>query len=148
MGSEMCIRDSLTATTARKASRACASWLAFRLRLSSRFAADLLGQGRCHEGIEIAEDAMAEKISGKAGAIEVTTKDGRVFKGSHLLMAVGRKTNTDKLNLEAAGIETTRTGIKVDDGLRTTNRKVYAIGDVAGGLQFTHVAGYLSLIHI
>jgi len=94
------------------------------------------------EGIEIAEDAMAEKISGKAGAIEVTTKDGRVFKGSHLLMAVGRKTNTDKLNLEAAGIETTRTGIKVDDGLRTTNRKVYAIGDVAGGLQFTHVAGY------
>ncbi len=94
------------------------------------------------EGITIEEDALAQEIRGEAGAIEVETKDGRVFKGSHLLMAVGRKPNIDKLNLEAAGIETTRTGIKVDAGMRTTNRKVYAIGDVAGGLQFTHVAGY------
>ena len=94
------------------------------------------------EGIEIAEDALAQEIRGKAGAIEVETKDGRVFKGTHLLMAVGRKSNIDKLNLEAAGIQTSKRGIKVDDGLRTTNRKVYAIGDVAGGLQFTHVAGY------
>ncbi|MDC0738328.1 FAD-dependent oxidoreductase [Cognatishimia sp. SS12] len=94
------------------------------------------------EGIQIEEDALAQEIRGTAGAIEVETKDGRVFKGSHLLMAVGRKANIDRLNLEAAGIETTRTGIKVDAGMRTSNRKVYAIGDVAGGLQFTHVAGY------
>lgn len=94
------------------------------------------------EGIEIAEDALAAQIRGEAGAIEIATQDGRIFKGSHLLMAVGRKANIDKLNLQAAGIETTRTGIKVDDSLKTTNRKVYAIGDVAGGLQFTHVAGY------
>ena len=94
------------------------------------------------EGIEIAEDALAAEIRGKAGAIEVEAKDGRVFKGSHLLMAVGRKSNTEKLDLEKAGIKTTKTGIRVDDGLRTSNRKVYAIGDVAGGLQFTHVAGY------
>lgn len=94
------------------------------------------------EGVEIAEGAMAEAISGTDGAIEVRCTDGRVFMGSHLLMAVGRKANTDLLNLEAAGIETTRGGIKVDDSLRTTNRRVYAIGDVAGGLQFTHVAGY------
>ncbi|MEL7256560.1 MAG: FAD-dependent oxidoreductase [Pseudomonadota bacterium] len=94
------------------------------------------------EGVEIAEDAMASEVRGKAGAIEIETKDGRVFKGSHLLMAVGRKANTDRLNLEAAGIETTRAGIKVDASLKTTNSKVYAIGDVAGGLQFTHVAGY------
>jgi pyruvate/2-oxoglutarate dehydrogenase complex dihydrolipoamide dehydrogenase (E3) component len=94
------------------------------------------------EGVEIAEDALAAEIRGKAGAIEIETKDGRIFKGSHLLMAVGRKSNIDKLNLEAAGIERTRNGIQIDAGLRTTNRKVYAIGDVAGGLQFTHVAGY------
>lgn len=94
------------------------------------------------EGVEIAETAMAAKISGTAGAISVEVKDGRVFRGTHLLMAVGRKANTDKLNCDVAGIETTRTGLKVDAGLRTTNRKVYAIGDVAGGLQFTHVAGY------
>jgi pyruvate/2-oxoglutarate dehydrogenase complex dihydrolipoamide dehydrogenase (E3) component len=58
------------------------------------------------------------------------------------LLAVGRKVNTERLNLEAAGIDYDRSGIKVDAGLRTRNRRVYAIGDVAGGLQFTHVAGY------
>ncbi len=94
------------------------------------------------EGLEIAEDAMASEIRGKAGAIEIEAKDGRIFKGTHLLMAVGRKSNIDKLNLEAAGIETTRRGIKVDASMKTTNRRAYAIGDVAGGLQFTHVAGY------
>jgi len=94
------------------------------------------------EGVEIAEDALAAEIRGKAGAIEVETKDGRVFKGSHLLMAVGRKPNMDRLNLDAAGIKTTKAGIKVDASLKTSNKRVYAIGDVAGGLQFTHVAGY------
>ena len=94
------------------------------------------------EGVEIAEDALAAEIRGQAGAIEVEVGDGRVFRGSHLLMAVGRKANTDKLGLEAGGVEPSRNGIKVDTGLRTTNKKVYAIGDVAGGLQFTHVAGY------
>lgn len=92
------------------------------------------------EGVEIAEGAQASEISGKPGAIEIKTKDGRSFKGSHLLLAVGRKPNIDRLAPEAAGIEATKRGIKVDGGLRTTNRRVYAIGDVAGGLQFTHVA--------
>ncbi|MEP2533566.1 FAD-dependent oxidoreductase [Shimia sp.] len=94
------------------------------------------------ESVEIAEDALAAHISQSGDTITVETKDGRSFSGSHLLMAVGRKSNVDTLNLEAAGIETTRTGIKVDDSMKTTNRKVYAIGDVAGGAQFTHVAGY------
>jgi pyruvate/2-oxoglutarate dehydrogenase complex dihydrolipoamide dehydrogenase (E3) component len=94
------------------------------------------------EGVEIAEGALAEKVSGKAGEITVAAKDGRSFTGTHLLVAVGRKANTDSLDLGMAGIETTKRGIKVDSKLRTTNRKVYAIGDVAGGLQFTHVAGY------
>ncbi|HEY9037447.1 MAG TPA: FAD-dependent oxidoreductase [Roseovarius sp.] len=94
------------------------------------------------EGIEIAEDALASQVRGTAGAIEVAARDGRVFKGSHLLMAVGRKSNVERLNLKAARVETTNRGIKVDDRLKTTNSRVYAIGDVAGGLQFTHVAGY------
>ena len=94
------------------------------------------------EGVVIEENALAAEVRGGPGAIEVEAKDGRIFKGSHLLMAVGRKANTDKLDLDKAGIKTTRTGIKVDATLRTTNKKVYAIGDVAGGLQFTHVAGY------
>ena len=94
------------------------------------------------DGITIEEDAMAAEIRGDIGAIEIEVQDGRVFKGSHLLIAVGRETNTGRLALEKAQIEPTRGGIMVNAGLRTTNRKVYAIGDVAGGLQFTHVAGY------
>ena len=94
------------------------------------------------EGVVIEQDAMAAKVTGEKGAIEVEAQDGRVFRGSHLLVAVGRKVNTDALNLEAAGIKTTKTGIQTDTSLRTTNRRVYAIGDAAGGMQFTHLAGY------
>ncbi|MEO1110172.1 MAG: FAD-dependent oxidoreductase [Pseudomonadota bacterium] len=94
------------------------------------------------EGVDIREQAMVAQIRGEDGKIEVVTENGDIISGTHLLMAAGRKANVDRLNLEAAGIDRTRTGIKVDDALRTTNRKVYAIGDVAGGLQFTHVAGY------
>ncbi|MDX1781771.1 MAG: FAD-dependent oxidoreductase [Thalassovita sp.] len=93
------------------------------------------------EGIEIIEGAAAEKVSGGAGQITVETPKG-AFIGTHLLVAVGRKPNIDRLDLDKAGIEATRAGIAVDDRLRTINRKVFAIGDVAGGMQFTHVAGY------
>ncbi|PJI93133.1 pyruvate/2-oxoglutarate dehydrogenase complex dihydrolipoamide dehydrogenase (E3) component [Yoonia maricola] len=94
------------------------------------------------EGINIVEEAQAEKISGKGEAITVHTPKGD-FTGSHLLMAVGRKVNTDKLDLDAGGIAHDRSGLKVGPDLRSvTNKKVYAAGDVAGGLQFTHVAGY------
>ncbi|PTX54535.1 pyruvate/2-oxoglutarate dehydrogenase complex dihydrolipoamide dehydrogenase (E3) component [Litoreibacter ponti] len=94
------------------------------------------------EGVVIEEGALAEEITGKAGDITVKAKDGRVFKGSHLLMAVGRAANVKDLDLEKAGVKYSNRGIEVDASLRTSNKKVYAIGDVAGQLQFTHVAGY------
>lgn len=94
------------------------------------------------EGVEIIEGAMVTGVNGKAGAIRVETSDGTTHKGSHLLVAVGRRANTENLNLDAAGVETTRGGIKVDGGLKTSNRRIYAIGDVTGGMQFTHMAGY------
>ena len=94
------------------------------------------------EGVEIVEEAQAERISGADGQITVHTPKGD-FTGSHLLMAVGRKVNIDKLDLDKGGVKHDRTGVKVDAGLRSvTNKRVYAVGDVAGGLQFTHVAGY------
>ncbi len=94
------------------------------------------------EGIDIIEGALAEKIEGSAGNITIHTKDGQTFQGSHLLMAVGRTPNVDKLDLEKAGIDYDRSGLKVDASLRTTNKRVYGVGDVASKLQFTHVAGY------
>lgn len=93
------------------------------------------------EGVEISEETIAAKIGGETGAIAVQAEDGRVFQGTHLLIAAGRKANIDRLNLNAAGVAQDG-AIKVDASLRTTNRRIYAIGDVAGGPQFTHVAGY------
>ena len=94
------------------------------------------------EGIEIVEDATVAAVSGTEGAISVETGDGRSFAGSHLLVAVGRRVNVEKLDLEKAGVDYDRRGVTVDKGLRSTNKRVYAVGDAAGGLQFTHVAGY------
>lgn len=93
------------------------------------------------EGIEIVEDALAEEIGEDEGQITVKTSQGS-FTGSHLLMAVGRKVNIAELDLDKGNVAHDR-AVKVNEGLRSTsNRRVYAIGDAAGGLQFTHVAGY------
>ena len=93
------------------------------------------------EGVEIAEGAMVSRLRGQAGDIEAVTSDGRVFRGSHLLIAAGRKANVEGLGLEAAAVEHDR-AIRVDSGMRTTNRRIHAIGDVTGGPQFTHVTNY------
>lgn len=93
------------------------------------------------EGIEIREGAEVTRVSRKEGAITVETGDEKTVTGTHLLMAVGRKANIESLDLDKAGIDHDR-AVKVDASLRTSNRKVYAIGDAAGGFQFTHVAGY------
>ncbi len=110
-------------------------------REDAQAAAVVLAQLRA-EGIEIIEGAQVERVSGRIGAIEVQVTGGTVFHGTHLLVAVGRRPNIDRLDLKAAGIRHTADGITVSDDLRSTNRRVYAIGDVAGRGQFTHLAGY------
>lgn len=94
------------------------------------------------EGVAIHEGTEAASVAEAPEGIAVTTPDGGRHVGSHLLVAVGRRAVIEDLGLDAAGVETTRSGVKVDAGLRTSNRRIYAIGDVAGGLQFTHVASY------
>ncbi len=98
------------------------------------------------EGIAILEGTKVVKVEkrGRSGVSVHVEGAGaaRKIDGTHLLVAAGRAANVDGLGLEAAGIHHDKRGIKVSDKLRTSNRRVYAIGDVAGGLQFTHVAGY------
>jgi pyruvate/2-oxoglutarate dehydrogenase complex dihydrolipoamide dehydrogenase (E3) component len=65
-----------------------------------------------------------------------------ILKGTHLLVAAGRKPNLKSLSLERAEVAYTADGIKVNEQLKTTNRRIYAIGDVVGGPQFTHLANY------
>ena len=95
------------------------------------------------EGIDIREGAFVDSVSGSDGKVAVKVKVGDAFEvieGTHLLVAAGRRPNIADLGLEAAGIKFEKKGITVDAGLRTSNKRVFAIGDVAGGLQFTHVA--------
>ena len=94
------------------------------------------------EGVEIVEDAQVERIGGHPGALEVQVRGGTIFAGTHLLVAVGRVPNLEKLDLDRAGVKADRAGVKVDEGLRSSNKRVYAIGDAAGQGQFTHLAGY------
>jgi len=94
------------------------------------------------DGVTVFENCDVSSIKENATTKSITLGDGQMIKGSHILIATGRRANVQGLNVSAAGIETTDVGIKVDDSLRTTNRAVYAIGDVIGQEQFTHVAGY------
>ena len=98
------------------------------------------------DGVAIREGAKVTKVArfGRSGVrVTVETDDGEeTLDGSHLLVAVGRKANVDGLGLDEAGIAHSPRGITVDARLRTTNRRVYAAGDITGGFQFTHWAGY------
>jgi pyruvate/2-oxoglutarate dehydrogenase complex dihydrolipoamide dehydrogenase (E3) component len=94
------------------------------------------------EGITFVEGQPVVRLAGQAGVVEVTLGNGAQVKGSHLLMAVGRKVALEGMNLEAAGVAYSPKGVTVDARLRSSNRRVYAVGDAAGGLQFTHVAGW------
>jgi pyruvate/2-oxoglutarate dehydrogenase complex dihydrolipoamide dehydrogenase (E3) component len=94
------------------------------------------------EGVVIREHVAIAEVKSNKTSITIILKDGEAIKGSHLLVAAGRIPNIENLNLEAAGIAYSKRGITVDQSLRTSNRNVYAAGDVAGGLQFTHVANY------
>ena len=93
-----------------------------------------------------ARETSAEQDRGQAGG----APDEESIEGSDLLIATGRQPTLEGLGLDAAGIRYERSGILVDQRLRTTNKKVYAIGDVvgsvagssAGSLQFTHAANY------
>ncbi len=93
------------------------------------------------EGVEIRANCAVTGVARDAAGIRLELEDGGAVTGSHLLVAAGRRPNVEDLGLEAAGIAFTARGITVDRGLRTTNRRVYAIGDVAGG-RFTHEAGH------
>ncbi len=91
------------------------------------------------EGVKI---ARVEKADNGVAVVLETDGGEEKIEGSSLLVATGRRANVDGLGLEAARVAYSPKGIEVDARLRTSNKKIFAIGDVAGGLQFTHVAGY------
>jgi pyruvate/2-oxoglutarate dehydrogenase complex dihydrolipoamide dehydrogenase (E3) component len=98
-----------------------------------------------NEGIEFIMEAEVHHVSQNAAGqftLATTTKKGeRRVHGSHLLVAIGRKPNTDGLGLELAGVKTDEQGyIEVNTRLQTNVKHIYALGDVHGGPQFTHLS--------
>jgi pyruvate/2-oxoglutarate dehydrogenase complex dihydrolipoamide dehydrogenase (E3) component len=101
------------------------------------------------DGVVLRTGVTVEQVERSEGGVAVSIREGeRAYRieGTHLLVAAGRRPVTEGLGLEAAGIAVDRAGIVVDRGLKTGNRRVYAIGDCAGGegagYRFTHVANY------
>jgi pyruvate/2-oxoglutarate dehydrogenase complex dihydrolipoamide dehydrogenase (E3) component len=97
------------------------------------------------EGVETFLNAKIKRVTGKSGeSVQVVIEQNGVEKtleGSHLLVATGRKPNTEGMGLELAGIEVTERGyIKVNERLQTTAPGVWAIGEAAGSPQFTHIS--------
>ena len=81
-------------------------------------------------------------ISGSAGQLSLGSSNGEKIAASHVLVAAGRKANVGSLDLDKAGVKTGKDGIEVDSRRRTSNKRIYAIGDCRAGPRFTHVSGY------
>jgi len=113
---------------------------------------DLVDMLRSHllkQGLELFENTKVIEVAQKNNRIEITIEKNdqrQTIIGSDLLVATGRHVNVDGLNLEAANILYTKKGIQVDSKLRTSNKRVYAIGDIAGSYQFTHLLNPLSCL--
>ena len=97
------------------------------------------------ESVDLRTNVAVARVEALDPGVKVVVRaDGgeESITGSHLLLAAGRRADAGDLGLDQAGICYDRGGILVDKRLKTANRRVYAIGDVAGGAQFTHLAGY------
>ena len=121
--------------------------LEFCPNILPRFDTDLakrLKQSLSKRGINIEVQAQVTRIDGNT--VTYIRKDREyTVQADKILMAVGRRPNTDGLNLEAAGIEYTRKGITVNDRFETSAPGVYAVGDVTGGIMLAHAATYQGL---
>ena len=108
--------------------------------------ADVVMETLSSEGVKFYLNHSIEAVSdlGNERKVVIKHKDGRTtsLKAEVLLVALGRVANVEGLGLETIGVEHDRRGIKVDNRMRTNHKHIYAVGDVNGGFQFTHAAGY------
>jgi pyruvate/2-oxoglutarate dehydrogenase complex dihydrolipoamide dehydrogenase (E3) component len=102
----------------------------------------LLRQRLAGDGIQILTSTAVQRVSSEGQAIHVECDGGRRLQADKLLVATGRKPGVDSLGLEAAGVDYDARGVKVDRRLRTSQKHIFACGDVCGPYQFTHMAEY------
>lgn len=114
-------------------------------------AAEIVQQALIRDGVDLQLGSSIRKIETEGGETIISfEKDGgdRQLRCDKLLLAVGRVANVRGIGLEAAGVEFSKHGVDVSDRLRTSNKRIYAVGDVASRFKFTHVADALARIAI
>jgi len=116
--------------------------------------ADELRQVLEKEGVKYLLDADVEGVTQSDGVTTITaTVDGETVDGETVevdadavLLATGRTANVEQLNLDAAGVAYSPRGVTVDEQCRTNQRHIYAVGDVTGRYQFTHMSGHMAKV--
>jgi pyruvate/2-oxoglutarate dehydrogenase complex dihydrolipoamide dehydrogenase (E3) component len=101
---------------------------------------DALKQHLTREGMKIHAGVKAQRVRKVDGGLALKCGNGLTLKGDALLVAAGRKPNLEGLDLETAGVEYGKRGINVDSRLRTSQKHIFACGDVCGPYPFTHMA--------
>lgn len=107
--------------------------------------ADVARRALLRDGVRILEGTKILRVqqAGSGVTLDIERESGpAMLNASHILVATGRRPRLEDLNLEKAGVQFSPAGITVGNDLKTSNRRIYAIGDCCGGPQFTHAAGY------
>ena len=111
---------------------------------SDRDATDALTAALEEEGIEVLTDTAVVRFDGRTAALA----DGRTIDAERVLLASGRAPNVEELGLDRIGVRTNRSGIEVNERMRTSVTGIWAAGDVTGQHQFTPVAQYQARIAV
>ena len=101
------------------------------------------------QGVKYELGASVQRVEQEGDRVKVYVEiDGarKIIEGDALLMATGRRANSSSLNLEAAGVQTEKGNITVNESCRTNQRHIYAAGDVTGRYQFTHMSEHMAKI--
>ena len=113
----------------------------------------LLRESLAAEGIQFLFDSIVTRIERSGKGIRITadnrfSKFKTTMEGDAVLFATGRRANFKGLNLEAAGVRTDKAGVVIDKRCRTSRKNIFACGDVAGRLQFTHMAEHMAKVAV
>jgi pyruvate/2-oxoglutarate dehydrogenase complex dihydrolipoamide dehydrogenase (E3) component len=106
---------------------------------------EIVARSLAADGVDVRTDVRVTAVSRRGPRIRLVHAGGEV-EADGLLVATGRAANVEGLGLDAAGVSADGDGIRVTDTMRTTNRRIYASGDVASRFKFTHAADALSRI--
>ena len=113
--------------------------------------AEIIERQLAGEGMAISHGVRLLRAGTRQSLKQIVFVDKGVEKtveGEVILVAIGRQPNIEGLGLEAAGVEWNESGVRVDDHLRTTNRRIYAAGDVCSTMMFTHAADAMARIAV